>query len=132
TIRYRHKDGSWRWLDCTGSIYPIHGEPRMVISGRDITHQIQTQNRLGVLAGLARVLGAVNDFAEAARVVARAVGELCGWDAFCLDMYSAEENRVHPVLTVDTVNGHQMDVPHGYNGTEPSALFQRVLNEGPL
>jgi len=38
TFRFRHKDGSWRWLDSTGrAYYTSAGEQRIVVVSRDIT-----------------------------------------------------------------------------------------------
>ena len=47
TFRYRHKDGSWRWFECSGKVFKTSsGEERGVIVSRDITERKKTESRL--------------------------------------------------------------------------------------
>ncbi|PYJ96425.1 MAG: hypothetical protein DME23_20690 [Verrucomicrobia bacterium] len=79
---------------------------------------------------LGKELGAAHTPNEAARVIAGVAHELSGWDACSLDLYSAEENRIRPILNIDTVNGRPAEVPPTYSGPEPSPIMQRVIKEG--
>ncbi|HWB60450.1 MAG TPA: PAS domain S-box protein [Chthoniobacteraceae bacterium] len=46
-FRYRHKDGSWRWLDCSGQVFRTEsGEERCVIISRDITESRTRMDRV--------------------------------------------------------------------------------------
>src|SRR5207245_9167628 len=68
---------------------------------------------------------------EWARIRAGVSQELLRWDAYSCDLYSSEENRIQPVLNIETVNGRPADVPPTYGGPEPSPIMRRVLKDGP-
>jgi PAS domain S-box-containing protein len=45
-LRFRHKDGSWRWLDASAQrVETSHEEQRTILVGRDITEQIESDQR---------------------------------------------------------------------------------------
>jgi PAS domain S-box-containing protein len=90
TYRFRHKDGSWRWLESSGRRFRTsQGERRAVIISRDITErktaeqakadleaqlrQAQKMEAIGTLAGgiahdFNNILGAMIAYAELAKV----------------------------------------------------------------
>ena len=80
---------------------------------------------------LGKELSAARTPYDAARVIAGVAHELVGWDACSFDSYSAEENQIHPVLNIDTVNGRPAEVPPSYLGPGPSPTMRRVIQEGP-
>ncbi len=84
-----------------------------------------------VYARLGKLLGECSAPNEAARVVANASQELFGWDACTIDLFSMDENRVHPVLNIDTVNGRPAEVPAAYLDLGPTPIMKRVIQEGP-
>jgi PAS domain S-box-containing protein len=87
--------------------------------------------RSAVFSQLGGRLGAAQSSHDAARVIAAAAHVLLGWDACSLDLYSAEFNRVQPLLNIETVNGHPAEVPPLYSGPHPSPMMQHVLQAGP-
>src|ERR1700677_5352252 len=47
TFRYRHKNGSWVWLECCGQVFKnSRGEERVVIMSRDVSERKKTMRRL--------------------------------------------------------------------------------------
>ena len=52
---------------------------------------------------------------EAARTIAAVAQSVLGWDAYSLDLYSAESDTVQAVVSMDRVGGGEpVDVPHAY------------------
>ena len=57
---------------------------------------------------------------EAARIIAVVAQDLLGWDAYSLDLYSAESGTVQAVVSMDKLgNGEPVDVPHAYPSGPP-------------
>jgi len=104
-------------------------------AGRKMATDLETagrwEGREMVYSRLGRALAECATHTDAARVVANAAQELFGWDACSLDLFSVEENRVYPVLNVDTVNGRPAEVPATYLDLGPTPIMHRVLKEGP-
>jgi PAS domain S-box-containing protein len=96
----------------------------------DVTERKQAEQRQAAFARLGRSLSEAASAASAARVIADTADELIGWDAYSLDLYTAAEGLVHPVINIDTVEGKHVDVPPAYTGQAPSPVMQRVLEEG--
>ena len=51
TYRYRHADGTWRWIE--GTVSDLRHEPSVggiVVNGRDITERLEAENQLAHLA----------------------------------------------------------------------------------
>jgi PAS domain S-box-containing protein len=46
TVRARHCDGSWRWLEINGRTFEAGGERRVVANCRDVTEHIELHERL--------------------------------------------------------------------------------------
>src|SRR5207302_1962542 len=107
---------------------------RLTKASDELKNEIAAHQRAEVrsvaLLKLGKELGAAHTPNEAARVIAGVAHELSGWDACSLDLYSAEENRIRPILNIDTVNGRPAEVPPTYSGPEPSPIMQRVIKEG--
>ena len=68
---------------------------------------------------------------EAARTIAVVAQDLLGWDAYSLDLYSAEGGTVQAVVSMDKLgNGEPVDVPHAYPSGPPGPMTRKVLAEG--
>jgi PAS domain S-box-containing protein len=46
TVRARHRDGDWRWLEISGRTFQAGGELRTVATSRDVTERIELSKRL--------------------------------------------------------------------------------------
>ena len=79
---------------------------------------------------VSRRLGAARTPEEAARIIVGVAQELLGWDACSFDLYSPDSRRVQAVLSMDSLDGAPVDVPHAYTSTTPGPMTDRVLREG--
>ncbi len=79
---------------------------------------------------VSRRLGAARTPEEAARIIMDVAQELLGWDACSLDLYSPDSRRIQAVLSMDSVEGPPVDVPHAYTATTPGPMTERVLRDG--
>lgn len=85
-----------------------------------------------VISDLGYRLSAAQSPAEAATIIAEVADTLLGWDAFSLDLFDAESGTILPVLTMDTLDGQRVAVPHVYTGVEPSPIAWHTIREGGL
>jgi len=46
TIRVPHQHDGWRWVECNGRRFEVDGEPRIVLTLRDVTQRIRLEERL--------------------------------------------------------------------------------------
>jgi signal transduction histidine kinase/CheY-like chemotaxis protein len=68
---------------------------------------------------------------EAARIIASVAQDLLGWDAYSLDLYSAETETVQAIVSMDRLGNHEpVDVPHAYAFGPPGPMTRKVLAEG--
>ena len=68
---------------------------------------------------------------EAARIIAAVAQDVLGWDAYSLDLYSAESGTVQAVVSMDRVgDGDPVDVPHAYPAGPAGAMTCKVVTEG--
>jgi PAS domain S-box-containing protein len=98
-FRYRHKNGSWRWVELTSCPYRnSNGETRAILINRDVTEQIEAQNELrDQLAAERRIeelsrrvlsVGS-DDFETGIQQGLAAAGELAGADRVQLFAFDA-------------------------------------------
>jgi len=103
-------------------------------ASEDLKNEMAARRRAeahsAALLKLDKDLGAARTPNDAARVIVGVAHELLGWDACSFDLYSAEENRITPILNIDSVNGRPAEVPPTYSGPEPSPIMQRVIKDG--
>ena len=68
---------------------------------------------------------------EAARIIADLAQDVLGWDAYSLDLYSAESGTVQAVVSMDRLGEHDpVDVPHAYPSGPAGAMTRKVVAEG--
>ncbi len=79
---------------------------------------------------LGQKLSSADTAKDAARIILKAADRLLGWDCAYLYVYAPEERRVYPVLLVDIKNGRKVEFPTKYIPYEPTALIERVLEDG--
>jgi PAS domain S-box-containing protein len=76
-------------------------------------------------------LAGVSTPQEAARIIAVAAQDVLGWDAYSLDLYSADTGTVRAVVSMDRMgDGEPVDVPHAYPSGPAGAMTRKVVAEG--
>jgi PAS domain S-box-containing protein len=85
TFRVRHKDGTYRWLECTGRSYETpKGEARIVSISRDITERRRAEERITILNRLKEHLIRPAPLEEKLERITKAV----------VDMFAADFARI--------------------------------------
>jgi PAS domain S-box-containing protein len=91
----------------------------------------QTGQRAGVFCNLGQRLSAVRTPKEAAQLILETADTLWQWDAYLLDLCSADLASVRPVLCIDTIQGRRVEIPPDATSTQLSPIARRALEEGP-
>lgn len=134
-IEYRFllPDGSIRHIESQGNF--VRGETpqssKVVVVSRDITERKTIENRQAAVSRLGQNLSAAMSPKEAARVIGETTRELFGWDAFTLNLYSAKNDVIDPVLNIDTIDGTLQEVSYPSNTGRPSPRERSILEQGP-
>ena len=83
--RFRHKNGEWRWLECSATVYEkTSGEKVVAVVSRDITQQKQAESQIAFQAALLQAVGQAviaTDLAGTITYLNQAAEELYGWPA---------------------------------------------------
>ncbi|MBI4660078.1 MAG: PAS domain S-box protein [Verrucomicrobia bacterium] len=128
--RYLRLDGSEVPVETTASVITFEGRQAFQVLVNDVTPRKEAERRLAAFAELGRRLSSARDAREAAEIILDAADKLFGWDAAVLDLYSAEKDRVYPVLTKDRINGQRVDCPAPDAEAAPSAPARRAIEYG--
>ncbi|MCW5553920.1 MAG: PAS domain S-box protein [Verrucomicrobiae bacterium] len=97
---------------------------------RDITEQKQAARQRDAFEQLGKRLNSAIDADDAARVILDIASGLFGWDAGYVHMYSAKDDQILPILTLDTLNGQRQIVQISKLERVPSPLMRSILAEG--
>lgn len=130
-FRARHRDGSWRHLETICKSF-LH-DPEIagiVVNSRDVTESHRIEHCNFVLSTLGFKLSSAVSAEESARIIMESADTLFGWDSCTLDLYLEKEDRIYPVLCVDTVSGRKKEIPRAEIETRPSVRARRILRHG--
>ena len=131
-MRILTREGKSRWLS-DASVQNLDEAGRVIGSMgilEDITERKQAELSALALSKLGQSLISATTQDEAARVLLQVANELFSWDACAFYLYSAEQDAVHPVLYMDTIDGQRVEVaPPNLDG-KPSPINRRVIEEG--
>ncbi len=120
-------DGREIWF--AGMISPMPNEAAVLVA-RDITERKRAEARTSAFGSLAQRLNSTTNPQEAARIIVDVAGQLLGWDACFLDLFSAEQDRVFPILAMDMIGSQRVDVPTESLSDQPTPMLHRTINEG--
>jgi len=94
---------------------------------RDITDRIRTERRLQLLSEMARRLNSAETAREVALCILNTAEELLGWDAGFVELHMIPDNRLVPVILMDTVAGQKREF-----SLSPEQLRQRQKVANPI
>ena len=129
---HRRKDGreitvASQWVLHTDP----QGKPTAILEvNNDITERKRAEQRQAAFARLGRSLSEAASANAAAHIIADVANDLIGWDACSLDLYSAQDDVVYPIINIDTLDNRHTDVPPAYDRQPPSSIARKVLKEG--
>jgi PAS domain-containing protein len=69
---------------------------------------------------------------DAALAILDAADQLFGWDAAFVDVYSAADDRFHPVVRFDVKDRERVEVKHGSATVTLTPLREQLFSKGPL
>jgi PAS domain S-box-containing protein len=98
---------------------------------RDISEQKRAEKQRIAFAELGQRLNAAATAEQTAEIILEIASELFACDAGCVVLYSQTEDKIIPVLAVNTVDGRRMSVPLSTLSHEPTPLMRLVMQEGP-
>ena len=97
---------------------------------KEVDEHRRARESVSALASLGMRLSAAHTAKDAANIIFEVADQLFGWDACKLDLYSREKNRIHQVLTMDTIDGKRVEFPPPYDHPQPSLLTQEIIDRG--
>ena len=126
----RHKSG--RVMDMEIVWSPLAFQDRLcaLAMATDVTERRRAAHLNAVFGKLSHQLSAVSIPASAAQFICEAADELFHWDDFSLDLYAAEQDAVHALLTIATIEGKRVEIPAAPQPRTANALVQRVITRG--
>ncbi|HWW01463.1 MAG TPA: PAS domain S-box protein [Candidatus Acidoferrum sp.] len=129
--RHHKRDGTPMDVEVKWSPISFQGRPASLCMINDITERRRIEHRDAAFSKLGQHLSSATCPAEAARIIKSAAEDLFRWDAFTLDLYAGEQDRVYPILNVDTnLAGERFEVGIDGRGHEPSARARRIIGQG--
>ncbi|EEF62565.1 PAS domain S-box protein [Pedosphaera parvula] len=131
-FRVRHKNGSWRYLESIGR--NLLNEPEIsgvVVNCRDVTDRRRVEHYNEVLSRLGLKLSSATGSEGAAKIIVEVADDLFGWDACTLNLYSPDEDKIYPVLTIDTIRGEKLEISGTEIDKHPTTRTRRIINNGP-
>jgi PAS domain S-box-containing protein len=139
--------GGWRGevLNCrkNGTEFPISlstsqikdSEGRVVGFigvARDIGERRRAERHRAALAKLGNSLGAAATTQDAADSILRIASELFGWDAAYLDVYPEADDKIIPIIAIDTLDGERRQIPLAQLSLEPTPMMRLVMTKGAV
>ena len=97
---------------------------------RDITEHKRAVTLQVAFSKLGQKLSSVATAVEAGRLMGDVAGELFGWDAFSLNLYSLADNQADYILNIDTFNGEKTEILPLRSGPVIPPLAQHIMEQG--
>ena len=124
-------NGKKIFLEMSNSYLEVPGQPTLLLSVfRDITERKQLEKRNAAFSRLAQNLSVMCTPADASRIIRDVSNELFRWDVCTVELYSAEQNLVFPILYIDTIEGKRVEIPPSATHRQLSDRARRVVQSG--
>ena len=129
--RVFNREGNEIWLrDEAAVIEDSSGERRLQGVMHNITEEKRGEIRNLAFTSLGQSLNTAKNPREAAVVTIEIAGKLIGWDSCFFDLYSADEDKMIPLLNMDTIAGTPQTVEATSTSGPPGSASRRAMNEG--
>jgi len=129
--RHRKKNGTPIDVEIKWSPVSFKDRAAFLVMANDITERKHIEHRHAALSMLGQNLSSATSPAEAASIIRGVADDLFQWNAFTLDLYSAQQNLIHPILTIDTDReGHRFEIPTTSVGQNLSPMARRIIEQG--
>jgi PAS domain S-box-containing protein len=127
------KDGTKIWISVNARAVRDERGALLFYEGttQDINERKLAQARSAAFATLARKLSGARTQVAAGRIIAQTAADLFEWDSCHLDLYDADRDLIHPIVSVDTIDGRPTDVTPAISACKPTARSRRVIARGP-
>jgi two-component system, cell cycle sensor histidine kinase and response regulator CckA len=124
--------GTCSWTSQTnGPLRNAAGEIIGVIGTvRDMTERKRAESRTAGFASLGQRLSTAKTAKEAGEIIVDVADELLGWDACVFNLYSAAENRVSHLLTIDIIDGRRTECQPRHPYPPPADVTKRTIEQG--
>jgi PAS domain S-box-containing protein len=128
---HRKKDGTLIEVEIRWTPMMFKGRRASLSMANDVTERRRVEHQNAALSNLGQSLSSVTSPSEAAQIIQGIAEDLFHWDVFTLDLYSAEEGQVCPVLNLDTDrSGQRVPIDTAGQPAEPSGMARRIIAQG--
>jgi PAS domain S-box-containing protein len=97
---------------------------------QDITERKRTELRIAAFANLGQRLNAAQTAKEAAEIIVNVADDLFKWDACVFDLYSAAENRLSHLLSMDLIDGRRTECKPRHPNPPLGEIARRAIEQG--
>ena len=109
TCRCETSGGRQIDVEFVSNVYLVNQQKVIQCNIRDITERKRAELRIAAFASLGRRLNAARTAREAGEIIVSVADDLLGWDACLFDLYSAAENRMTHLLSMDLIDGRRTE-----------------------
>jgi PAS domain S-box-containing protein len=124
--------GKSGWISTTSS--PLRNAAGEIIGVieivRDISMRKRAELRTAAFASLGQRLSTAKTAKEAGEIIVDVADALLGWDACVFNLYSAAENRMSHLLTIDIIDGRRTECQPRRPYPPPTGVNKRAIEEG--
>ena len=119
-----------RWYRLSATPFKDAKVTGAILTQVDVTSHRRTETLMQEFSDLGNKLSSATTAQQAARIILGTADRVFGWDCAYLHLYSPDTNRLHPILTIDIIDGKKVDVASDYVPERPSARTMAIIRKG--